>query len=81
MPHLFERFYRGESTAVRTQEGSGIGLALVAELAKGGFGFPRVCMCVCGCMYVCVRACVRMYACMFMYVFVRLTIRVHDCAH
>jgi PAS domain S-box-containing protein len=34
IPHLFKRFYRVESTAGRTQEGSGIGLALVQELVK-----------------------------------------------
>ena len=34
IPRLFERFHRVESTTGRTQEGSGIGLALVHELAK-----------------------------------------------
>ena len=34
IPRLFERFHRVESTKGRTQEGSGIGLALVYELAK-----------------------------------------------
>jgi PAS domain S-box-containing protein len=34
MPHLFERFHRVERTGGRTQEGSGIGLALVNELVK-----------------------------------------------
>ena len=34
MPHLFERFYRGDNTRSRTHEGSGIGLALVQELVK-----------------------------------------------
>jgi signal transduction histidine kinase len=34
MPHLFERFHRVEGTRGRTQEGSGIGLALVRELAR-----------------------------------------------
>ena len=34
LPRLFERFHRVESTKGRTQEGSGIGLALVHELAK-----------------------------------------------
>ena len=34
LPRLFERFYRVEGTAGRTQEGSGIGLALVQELVK-----------------------------------------------
>ena len=32
--HLFERFHRIESTRARTYEGTGIGLALVQELAK-----------------------------------------------
>jgi signal transduction histidine kinase len=32
--HLFERFYRVEGAAGRTQEGSGIGLALVRELVR-----------------------------------------------
>ena len=34
IPLLFERFHRVESTKGRTQEGSGIGLALVHELVK-----------------------------------------------
>ncbi|HVG10381.1 MAG TPA: ATP-binding protein [Thermoanaerobaculia bacterium] len=34
MPKLFERFHRVEGTPGRTQEGSGIGLALVQELAR-----------------------------------------------
>jgi PAS domain S-box-containing protein len=34
MPHLFERFHRVEGAVGRTQEGSGIGLALVRELAR-----------------------------------------------
>ena len=34
LPRLFERFHRIESTRARTHEGSGIGLALVKELAK-----------------------------------------------
>ncbi|HEV7490400.1 MAG TPA: ATP-binding protein, partial [Rhodanobacteraceae bacterium] len=34
LPRLFERFHRIESTAGRTHEGSGIGLALVQELVK-----------------------------------------------
>ncbi|MGH7105989.1 MAG: ATP-binding protein, partial [Acetobacteraceae bacterium] len=34
LPRLFERFHRVEGTAARTQEGSGIGLALVQELVK-----------------------------------------------
>jgi signal transduction histidine kinase len=34
VPRLFERFHRVEGSAGRTQEGSGIGLALVQELVK-----------------------------------------------
>ena len=34
LPHLFERFYRVKGAQGRTFEGSGIGLALVQELAK-----------------------------------------------
>jgi PAS domain S-box-containing protein len=34
LPHLFERFHRIEGATGRTFEGSGIGLALVQELAK-----------------------------------------------
>jgi PAS domain S-box-containing protein len=34
LPRLFERFHRVENTRSRTHEGSGIGLALVQELAK-----------------------------------------------
>jgi signal transduction histidine kinase/DNA-binding response OmpR family regulator len=34
LPHLFERFYRVEGSEGRTQEGTGIGLALVRELAR-----------------------------------------------
>jgi len=34
LPRLFERFHRVERTQARTQEGSGIGLALVQELVK-----------------------------------------------
>ncbi|HEU0003308.1 MAG TPA: ATP-binding protein, partial [Ktedonobacteraceae bacterium] len=34
LPHIFERFYRSHNTEARTQEGSGIGLSLVSELAR-----------------------------------------------
>ncbi len=34
LPRVFERFHRVEGTVGRTQEGSGIGLALVQELVK-----------------------------------------------
>ncbi len=34
VPHLFERFYRVRGTQARSQEGSGIGLALVQDLVR-----------------------------------------------
>jgi len=34
LPHLFDRFYRVRGTESRTHEGTGIGLALVRELAR-----------------------------------------------
>jgi PAS domain S-box-containing protein len=34
LPHVFERFYRVKGTRGRTDEGSGIGLALVQELVR-----------------------------------------------
>jgi PAS domain S-box-containing protein len=34
LPHLFERFHRVAGTVGRTQEGSGIGLALIQELVR-----------------------------------------------
>ena len=34
LPHIFERFHRVEGTRGRTQEGTGIGLALVQELVR-----------------------------------------------
>jgi PAS domain S-box-containing protein len=40
--HVFERFYRIESTRARTYEGTGIGLALVQELVKLHGGSVRV---------------------------------------
>ncbi|MFN3324639.1 MAG: ATP-binding protein [Bryobacteraceae bacterium] len=42
LPHVFERFYRAERTAGRTQEGTGIGLALVHDLAELQGGSVRV---------------------------------------
>ncbi len=42
LPRLFERFHRIENTRSRTHEGSGIGLALVQELAKLHGGTVRV---------------------------------------
>ncbi|HEY4161999.1 MAG TPA: ATP-binding protein [Dongiaceae bacterium] len=41
LPHLFERFHRIEGQRGRTQEGSGIGLALVQELARFHGGSVR----------------------------------------
>lgn len=34
LPHIFERFHRVEGARARTEEGTGIGLALVKELVK-----------------------------------------------
>ena len=42
LPHLFERFYRVRNAHARTFEGSGIGLALVQELAKQHGGTAKV---------------------------------------
>mgnify|MGYP001162074420 CR=1 FL=1 len=42
LPHLFARFYRVQGARGRTWEGSGIGLALVQELAKLHGGSVRV---------------------------------------
>ncbi len=42
IPRLFERFHRVEGTPRRTQEGSGIGLALVQELVRLHGGEIRV---------------------------------------
>ena len=42
VPHLFERFYRIKGAQGRTFEGSGIGLALVQELARLHGGTVRV---------------------------------------
>jgi PAS domain S-box-containing protein len=42
LPHLFERFYRVKGAQGRTFEGSGIGLALVQELARLHGGSVRV---------------------------------------
>src|SRR5215469_13764107 len=42
IPRLFDRFHRVPNTRSRTHEGSGIGLALVHELANPQGGFMRV---------------------------------------
>lgn len=42
LPHLFGRFYRVRGAVARTQEGSGIGLALVQELSKLHGGTAQV---------------------------------------
>jgi signal transduction histidine kinase len=42
LPHIFERFHRVEGTRARTHEGTGIGLALVLELAKLHGGIVNV---------------------------------------
>ena len=34
LPHLFDQFYQVEGSSTRSQEGSGIGLALVKELVE-----------------------------------------------
>jgi signal transduction histidine kinase len=43
LPHVFDRFHRVHGARARTQEGSGIGLALVHELARllGGYASVR----------------------------------------
>jgi PAS domain S-box-containing protein len=42
LPHIFERFHRVRGRRSRTQEGTGIGLSLVQELAKIHGGEARV---------------------------------------
>lgn len=42
LPHIFERFHRVEGARARTHEGTGIGLALVLELARLHGGDVRV---------------------------------------
>jgi two-component system OmpR family sensor kinase len=38
LPHVFERFYRGEKTRVREEGGTGLGLAIVQGLARAQGG-------------------------------------------
>jgi two-component system OmpR family sensor kinase len=38
LPHVFERFYRGEKTRVRVEGGTGLGLAIVQGLARAQSG-------------------------------------------
>jgi signal transduction histidine kinase len=38
LPHLFERFYRGEKSRSRQHGGAGIGLAIVKELVEAHDG-------------------------------------------
>ena len=38
LPHVFERFYRGEKTRAREEGGSGLGLSIVQGLARSNGG-------------------------------------------
>ncbi len=38
LPHVFERFYRGEKTRAREEGGSGLGLSIVQGLARAAHG-------------------------------------------
>jgi two-component system OmpR family sensor kinase len=38
LPHVFERFYRGEKTRAREEGGSGLGLSIVQGLARAQGG-------------------------------------------
>jgi two-component system OmpR family sensor kinase len=38
LPHVFERFYRGEKTRAREEGGSGLGLSIVQGLARANHG-------------------------------------------
>jgi len=38
VPHLFERFYRGQAAQERAQSGAGLGLSLVRQIAEAHRG-------------------------------------------
>ena len=42
LPHVFERFYRGDAARDRASGGSGLGLAIVRELVEAMGGEVRV---------------------------------------
>ena len=42
LPHVFERFYRGEKTRAREEGGSGLGLSIVLGLAHAQGGEATV---------------------------------------
>jgi signal transduction histidine kinase len=42
LPHVFERFWRGEKSRSRATGGAGIGLAIVRELARAHEGSVEV---------------------------------------
>ena len=42
LPHIFERFYRGENARARSPQGSGLGLAICQAVAKAHGGTIEV---------------------------------------